>query len=605
MAPSTPLDGDPSRRLKIVLQHVVVAPKPNVSAGMCQSLSRREVNWSGNVRYNHERLVFPRSLAEIQTVVREARGHVRVVGRGHSFSPVSQVDGGTLVSLMQFSDILEYRPPVPGAFGSVSFCGGATYTDLAHFLKAQDPPAALRQTPSPLFVTVAGACATGTHGSGIWNRSLSSHVTEIELVTAEGSVVRFDRHDPDMNGAVVNVGCLGVVSRMALEVVPWFEVQVYRHVVPLEFLIENWHSIYVAGDDGRLLVDSASTWVVWHEGKAFVTSRHFVPHYDQSIAAEAPHWGDHPFHSIAQRWDLFVPRLGSFVQTVRSAGVSLNGNVVSDVEPGSMAAGAGISKGWVLAQIGLGPQQIGAVGPVTPMEAVDVGESGAEAVFASLPEIGTQGAQIMLTFSVGGALPEEGNSAWRSPWHDSMPVWPLGQACIAGPECEYGNQAEYFLPSEKGAEALRAAWDVLRTWSFCDQANAPIIDDRRGEKGYDLERTGILGIGELRCVKGDEDWISPCGSRDTVSFHISFNGHPKFSAEIERALPELERALEPFNARFHWGKLHTRSFYASRLVDIYGDGINRFRNLARRLDPTGKFRNSWADELIFSSPAHR
>merc|ERR1711971_439143 len=109
----------------------------------------------------------------------------------------------------------------------------------------------------------------------------------------------------------------------------------------------------------------------------------------------------------------------------------------------------------------------------------------------------------------------------------------------------------------------------------------------------------MLGIGELRCIRGDNDWISTSGSRDTLSIHISFSGHPALLPETERELPKLEKALEPFEARFHWGKLHTASFYAPKLDALYGDGMEQFRRLARSLDPTGKFRNAWANKLIF------
>merc|ERR1719230_2110158 len=114
----------------------------------------------------------PKSLAELQDVVQNAEGHVRVVGRGHSFSPVSEVKGGTLVSLTQFAKVLDYKPPPvgePGKFGSVTFEGGATFTELIHYLARQTPKAALRQVPSPLGVTAVGAMGTGTHGSGIKN----------------------------------------------------------------------------------------------------------------------------------------------------------------------------------------------------------------------------------------------------------------------------------------------------------------------------------------------------------------------------------------------------------------------------------------------------
>jgi hypothetical protein len=49
----------------------------------------------------------------------------------------------------------------------------------------------------------------------------------------------------------------------------------------------------------------------------------------------------------------------------------------------------------------------------------------------------------------------------------------------------------------------------------------------------------------------------------------------------------LEAVLEPFSVRAHWGKLAPVSF--SRVEEIYGDGLQRFRDLCELHDPNGKF----------------
>lgn len=567
--------------------------------------------------------MLPRSKEELQAAVRDAKGLVRVVGRGHSFSPLSEVKGGTLISLMQFAQVLDYRAPGPGQHGHLTFQGGATFTDLAHFLQEQSPPTALGQTPSPLFITMAGAIATGTHGSGIRNEPLSSFVESVEIVTADGSLVRYDKKSsPDeLHGAVVSAGCLGVISEMTVQVVPWFDVQIFRHNVPLESLINNWRGIFEEDSHGGLRCDSVSSWVHWHEGQAMVTTRHFLPHYDASLAAGSPQWGSHPWHSTTHIWKLVADRCDDLAATLRSVGVTLDADgAVAALEPGSMAADAGVEVGWFLAEFGEGPAPLGAEGlglpPSTPAPmhgGVIVGRraearSAAESAFLRLPAVDLKGPfqqgsnpKILCLFENPACPNGETHEAWRGPWHDNMPVWPLGTACSPGPECEYGNQAEYFVPSDCAVDALRAAWAVLRQWSFCDQEAAPVLEvGKAGAAAWDLKDTGMLGIGELRCVRGDSAWLSPCRDRDTVSFHISFSGHPDRLEEIERELPKLEEALLPFGCRFHWGKLHTSSLYAPRLEELYGDGLRKFRALARRLDPSGKFRNRWAQELFGS-----
>ena len=59
-----------------------------------------EKNWVGNVQFTSAAAIVPASLDELRTAVRAARAPVRVVGRGHSFTPVAECSGGTLLSLV-------------------------------------------------------------------------------------------------------------------------------------------------------------------------------------------------------------------------------------------------------------------------------------------------------------------------------------------------------------------------------------------------------------------------------------------------------------------------------------------------------------------------
>ena len=193
-------------------------------------MGRTRRNWGGQILWEAEKIALPTTIEELQALCRDTNGDLRVVGRGHSFSPVCAVPGGTLVNLVRYSEILDYDPPSPANDheGTVRFQAGATFTDVCHFLSAQDPPTALKQIPSPLFVTIAGALATGTHGSGINTKAIAAHVQDIEFVGSDGELRRYDRgpSGPDNitaeNVAGGHVGCLGVVSKMSLDVVPHF-----------------------------------------------------------------------------------------------------------------------------------------------------------------------------------------------------------------------------------------------------------------------------------------------------------------------------------------------------------------------------------------------
>ena len=219
-------------------------------------------------------MVLPSSLEELQEAVRSSH-LTRPVGRGHSFSPVCEVSGGTLLNLIRFSKVLEYTPPsqaIGNQLGSVTFQGGATFSDICHFLSEQSPPAALKQVPSPLPVTIAGALATSTHGSGINTQTIAAHVRDIDFVKADGTIVRFDRSGnsdgtTDAAGPLTvahvsggHTGCLGVVARMTMEVVPHFVGRNYFCWVDLETLWENFGDLIRHESP---LCDSHSILVFW------------------------------------------------------------------------------------------------------------------------------------------------------------------------------------------------------------------------------------------------------------------------------------------------------------------------------------------------------
>ena len=138
---------------------------------------------------------------------------IRVVGSRHSFNGIG--DAPELVSLERMpADVV-----VEG--DAVSFNAGLTYGDLAPALKG----VALHNLASLPHISVGGAIATATHGSGDRNGNLATAVRALELVTSSGEVVRAKRGEPDFEGLVVGLGALGVVTRVTLDVEPAYEVR--------------------------------------------------------------------------------------------------------------------------------------------------------------------------------------------------------------------------------------------------------------------------------------------------------------------------------------------------------------------------------------------
>jgi xylitol oxidase len=107
----------------------------------------------------------------------------------------------------------------------VKVAAGLRYAELAGDLDRKG--FALANLASLPHISVAGACATATHGSGMRNGSLATSVAGLEIVTADGDVVTINRGDEDFNGAVVNLGALGVVTSLTLDLLPAFDVRQY------------------------------------------------------------------------------------------------------------------------------------------------------------------------------------------------------------------------------------------------------------------------------------------------------------------------------------------------------------------------------------------
>jgi alditol oxidase len=175
-----------------------------------------QVNWAGNYTYRAERLHRPSSLEQLRAIV-AAAPRVRVLGTRHSFNDIG--DSSELVTLAAL-------PPdvvVDRAAGTVAFGAGITYGALAEALNREG--LALHNLASLPHISVAGAIATATHGSGDANGNLATAVAAIELVTSSAELVTVSRGDADFDGLVVGLGALGAVTRLTLDVEPAYRVR--------------------------------------------------------------------------------------------------------------------------------------------------------------------------------------------------------------------------------------------------------------------------------------------------------------------------------------------------------------------------------------------
>jgi xylitol oxidase len=201
-----------------------------------------ERNWAGNVVYGAAAFHEPTSVAEVQSIV-AAGTKVRAVGSRHSFNTIADTDGD-LVSLAKIPRLVE----LDAHDRTVTVDGGITYAALATVL--HDRGWALANLASLPHISVAGACATGTHGSGVGNGNLATAVHALQLVVATGDLVDISRSDDpgSMDGLTIGLGAFGVVTRITLAIEPTFAVRQYVYEdLPVSIALEQLDEIMADG----------------------------------------------------------------------------------------------------------------------------------------------------------------------------------------------------------------------------------------------------------------------------------------------------------------------------------------------------------------------
>jgi alditol oxidase len=212
-----------------------------------------ETNWAGNLTYRAAAVHHPASVAEVHDLVARLP-RVRALGTRHSFSAVADRPGGDLVSL----DAVPPEITVDPAAMTVSVTGGTRYGELAVALHTEG--FALHNTGSLPHISVAGATATGTHGSGDANGILSTAVVALEVVRADGTSERVDRDDPALAAMAVGLGMFGVITRVVLEIQPTYQVRQDVYVgAPWDGVLEAFDEIMAGAYSVSLLGDPGAT----------------------------------------------------------------------------------------------------------------------------------------------------------------------------------------------------------------------------------------------------------------------------------------------------------------------------------------------------------
>jgi alditol oxidase len=204
-------------------------------------------NWAGNLEYHARRLVEPGSIEAVQEAVRTSTS-LRVVGSRHAFNGLADTHGDHL-SLAALPRVID----IDAEARTVTIDGAIRYGDLGPVLEGSG--FALHNLASLPHISVAGACATATHGSGDRLGNLSTAVVAMELVRADGELVSLSRgaDGETFAGSVVSLGALGVVTRLTLAVEPSYQVRqdVYEDL-PIAALRDHFDALTASGDSVSL-----------------------------------------------------------------------------------------------------------------------------------------------------------------------------------------------------------------------------------------------------------------------------------------------------------------------------------------------------------------
>ncbi|WP_298736054.1 D-arabinono-1,4-lactone oxidase [uncultured Chitinophaga sp.] len=416
-------------------------------------------NWAGNYTYSTNKVHAPRSVEEVQQLVKSLP-KFKVLGTRHCFNSIAD-SADNFVSPKHLDQVIELNKEAR----TVTIGAGISYGKLCPYLYEQG--FALHNLASLPHISVAGACATATHGSGSHNGNLVTAVRALQMVTPAGDVVTLSREKDGEKflGAVVGLGALGVVTTLTLDLQPGFDMQqdVFVHL-PFAQLKDHLEEIFSNGYSVSLFTDWKS-----QEANQVWLKRRIIPGTEAVL-----------------RSDFF---------------------------------GA-----------------VPATRPLHPIEALSAENC--------TQQMGVPG-----------------------PWHERLPHFRMNFTPSSGEEL----QSEYFVPRDKGYEAIMAV-NQLRDQIFPH-----------------------LFISEIRTIDADQLWMSPCYQQPSMAIHFTWKQN---WPAVSKLLPKIEAQLAPFNVKPHWGKLF--SIAPATLQQRY-EKLPAFRQLIKEYDPQGKLRNAFLDTNIYGS----
>ncbi len=221
-----------------------------ISPVFAWAAGERFTNWAGNLVYGTDRLYSANSLQQVRDYVKR-ESNLKVLGTRHCFNNIAD-STHNLLSLKAMDEVVDLDTRA----ATVTVSAGITYGQLSPYLHSKG--FALHNLASLPHISVAGACSTATHGSGEKNGNLATAVSALEFVTAVGDFVKLSRQqDGDtFQGAVIGLGAIGVITKLALDIQPTFMMRQYVYEnLPLNEVKEHFDAIASSAYSVSLFTD--------------------------------------------------------------------------------------------------------------------------------------------------------------------------------------------------------------------------------------------------------------------------------------------------------------------------------------------------------------
>lgn len=207
-------------------------------------------NWAGNLTYSTDNLHQPKTVSKAQKTIQTC-DKLRALGTRHSFNTIADSTENQ-VNLDKFPQAMTIAEDGK----TVTVDAGVSYGHLC--LSLDSKGYALHNLASLPHISIAGACATATHGSGMEHGNLATAVAAMEFINADGDLVKLARHQDGkaFQGAVVHLGGIGLVTQLTLNLLPAFQMKqwVFQHL-PMEQIQSHFENIMSAGYSVSLFTD--------------------------------------------------------------------------------------------------------------------------------------------------------------------------------------------------------------------------------------------------------------------------------------------------------------------------------------------------------------